>query len=400
MNWVGEFTCRPGTLSRCGVYVVVQTDRGIELGQQLDLCCDDHPQAVTREQRQKYIGVSGQDFCRPNAGRILREATSQDVDEHRRLNAHTQEDIRLCAQVAAEHRLDMKVVVAEHLLGGERIVFYFRAEGRIDFRDLVKDLAHRYRTRIEMRQVGARDEARLVADWEVCGRECCCRNFLKSLRPVNMKMAKLQKSTLDPAKVSGRCGRLRCCLRYENEGYQELATRLPRRGTRVATAGGEGTVVDHQVLTQLVSLRGDDGKIFTVAYEEITAFDLPKPPPPPREGETPAPPAPPPRPPAPSEPAAAEDERASRGRRRSRRGSRPRSGRRPDEAVPDTAPSAPAEGPSVSGEAPPRAPEAGPQGGTEGGETAPRPRSSRRRGRRRRRPRRDDAGGPPADASA
>lgn len=395
MNWIGEFSCRSGILSRCGVHVVVQTDRGIELGQQLDLCCEEHPQRVSREQRQRYIGTSGQDFCRPNAGRVLREATSQDVDEHRRLNAHTQEDIDLCAQVAAEHRLDMKVVLAEHLLGGERIVFYFRAEGRIDFRDLVKDLAHRYRTRIEMRQVGARDEARLVADWEVCGRECCCRNFLKSLRPVNMKMAKLQKSTLDPAKVSGRCGRLRCCLRYESEGYQELAARLPRKGTRVATALGEGTVADHQVLTQLVALRGDDGKMFTVPFEQITAFDLPKPPPPPRPAETPPSP-----PSAPSEPPPGEDGRATRARRRPRRGPRSRPDRPPDAAPSASAdaPPAPAETPSAP--APPPAPAEGPADASGGTEDGSRPRSRRRRGRRRRRPRRSDGGEAPAEGSS
>jgi len=279
MNWAGEFTHRPDALQRCGAPVVVQTERGIELGQQLELCCESHPACVSREQIRRYVDNSGPDFCRPAVGRILREATPQDVDEHRRLNAHARDDMAQCAAVAAQLGLDIKVVAVEHLLGGERIVFYFRAEGRIDFRDLVKELAHGYRTRIEMRQVGARDEARLVADWEVCGRECCCKNFLKTLRPVNMKMAKLQKSTLDPAKVSGRCGRLRCCLRYENEGYQELAARLPRKGSRVRAALGEGFVVEHQVLTQLVTIRGDDEKDFTVPLEEITAFDLPKPPP-------------------------------------------------------------------------------------------------------------------------
>jgi cell fate regulator YaaT (PSP1 superfamily) len=279
MNWVGEFSYRPGTVTRCGASVVVQTDRGIELGRQLELCCASSPHAVSAEQIRRYVDNSGPEFCWLNAGRILREASGQDIDEHQRLNAHVKDDLAQCAALATELSLDVKVITAEHLLGGERIVFYFQAEGRIDFRELVKELARRYRTRIEMRQVGARDEARLVADWEVCGRECCCKNFLKSLRSVNMKMAKLQKSTLDPSKVSGRCGRLRCCLRYEHEGYHELAAKLPRKGSRVGTDYGEGTVVDHQILTQLVVVRTDDERDFVVPLEEIQAFDLPKPPP-------------------------------------------------------------------------------------------------------------------------
>ena len=283
MSWVGEFTYKRKSLTRCGAPVVIQTERGMELGRQLELSCERLPQAVSLEQIRRYVDLSGAEFCRPRAGRVLREATAQDIDEHRRLNLHTKEDIQQCARIAAELDLDIKVVAAEHLLGGERIVFYFRAAGRIDFRDLVKQLAHNYRTRIEMRQVGARDEARLVADWEVCGRECCCKNFLKNLRPVNMKMAKLQKSTLDPSKVSGRCGRLRCCLRYEHDGYQTLSARLPRKGSRVATEFGEGTVVDHQILTQLVMVRTEGQKEVAVPLEEIKAFNLP--PPKPREPE-------------------------------------------------------------------------------------------------------------------
>ena len=169
----------------------------------------------------------------------------------------------------------MKIITAEHLLGGERIIFYFGASGRIDFRDLVKNLAHRYRTRIEMRQVGSRDEARLVADYEICGRECCCRGFLKKLAPVNMKMAKLQKSTLDPSKVSGRCGRLRCCLRYEHVVYEDLIATLPRMGSRVETESGPGTVIDRQIITQLVRVRTDAGAVEVVPLEAIKAFNLP-----------------------------------------------------------------------------------------------------------------------------
>jgi len=284
MGWVGEFTCRPGARTNCHMPVVVQTDRGIELGHPLLFCNSSCPIAVPRETIRSYIQNSGPEFCRANAGRVLREATPQDVNEHLRLNAHPKEDLELCADLAAGLGLDIKIVAAEHLLGGERIVFYFRSEGRVDFRELVKELAHRFHTRIEMRQVGARDEARLLADWEVCGRECCCKSFLKKLRPVNMKMAKLQKSTLDPSKVSGRCGRLRCCLRFEHEGYTELAAKLPRRGSRVRTRMGVGTVIDHQVLTQLVLIRTDELNECAVPLEEILESDLLRP-----QAEAPAP---------------------------------------------------------------------------------------------------------------
>lgn len=281
MGWVGEFACKPNLTLGWGTRVVVQTDRGIELGECVGPSCGSVVLGPSPEQIQCYVRNSGMEFCKPRAGRILRLASEQDVNEHRHLNAHVREDIDRCAGLAEKLGLDIKIVTAEHLLGGERIVFYFRAPGRVDFRRLVKELAQHYRTRIEMRQVGARDEARLVGDYEICGRECCCRNFLKKLRPVNMKMAKLQKSTLDPTKVSGRCGRLRCCLRYEHMGYEELAARLPRTGSRVATALGTGTVIDRQILTQLVAIRTDDERILTVRLDEITAFDVPAPPQPP-----------------------------------------------------------------------------------------------------------------------
>jgi hypothetical protein len=165
----------------------------------------------------------------------------------------------------------MKVVECEHLLGGERIIFYFRVrgDGRVDFRDLVRLLAAEYRTRIEMRQVGARDEARLVADYETCGRECCCKTFLKNLKPISMRMAKMQKATLDPSKVAGRCGRLKCCLRYEQEGYEEMDRKLPRVGTRVRTSHGDGYVIGRQILTQLLQIRDDDDRVVTVVVEDV-----------------------------------------------------------------------------------------------------------------------------------
>ena len=406
MAWVGEFSQKPGIVYECGSKVVVQTERGIELGEPVGAPSEDCgcELLVPRGPLQTYVKNSGPDFCRPRAGRILRVASQQDINEQSHLNANIREDITHCAAQAAQLGLNMKIVTAEHLLGGERIVFYFCSPARVDFRQLVKELAQRYRTRIEMRQVGARDEARLVADYEVCGRECCCRNFLKKLRPVNMKMAKLQKSTLDPSKVSGRCGRLRCCLRYEHFGYEELAGRLPRIGSRVGTDDGPATVVDRQVLTQLVLLRADDGRLFTIPADEIRAFNLPLPPRPPEPqpsaaeaagaGTDAAPPerdrqgrrrgrgrrgteAEPPRPPGPASPAPEDTVRPDSGE-----SAAPES-LAPPSAAKDAAPVPRTSGPQRDDEAPPDAgvgpsPTAAPTARQEG------PHRRRRRGRRRR----------------
>ncbi len=270
MGFIGEFKYAPGMLFGCGAKVVIQTMRGIEIGQQVSLTCTGCDKSIKRQQILDYAKNSGPDFYRLKSGRILRSATAQDLLEEKHLNDGRGEKLARARELARQHGLKMKFVACEHLFGGERIVFHFMSEDRVDFRDLVRDLAHDFHTRIEMHQVGARDEARLVADYEICGRECCCKNFLKTLRPVSMRMAKLQKATLDPAKVSGRCGRLRCCLRYEHEGYEDLNKKLPRLGLRVRTDRGAGTVRDRQILTQLLTIEYDsDGLVETVGFEEV-----------------------------------------------------------------------------------------------------------------------------------
>lgn len=276
MNYIGEFRYAPGMLFGCGAKVVIQTTRGTEVGQMVSLTCTGCDKSVKRTQMLDYVKNSGPDFYRLKSGRILRQATAQDIEEDRRINDGAREKMRRAKQLAREMNLEMKFVACEHLFGGERVVLHFMSEARVDFREFVRQLAHEFHTRIEMHQVGARDEARLVADYEICGRECCCKNFLKTLRPVNMRMAKLQKATLDPSKVSGRCGRLRCCLRYEHEGYEELDKKLPRVGNRVKTDRGIGTVRDRQVLTQLVTVAYDDGgTLETIGAENLVERDLP-----------------------------------------------------------------------------------------------------------------------------
>src|SRR3990172_1521197 len=270
MRYIGEFTHAPDMKFTCGAKVVIQTRRGIEMGEQVSLTCNGCDKSVTRDQMREWVDSCGEDSYIFDTGRILREATAADLAEYAHIQASGREKIRFCQRLADQQRLPIRVVECECPFGGERIVFYFTAAERVDFRGLVHDLTKEYRTRIEMRQVGARDEARLLADFETCGREVCCKVFLKTLRPISMRMAKLQKATLDPSQVSGRCGRLKCCLRYEHIGYEELDKKLPRVGVRIRTNHGEGVIVNRQVLTQLVQLRTDGNTMLTVVAEDIT----------------------------------------------------------------------------------------------------------------------------------
>lgn len=273
MNFIGEFRYAPGMLFGCGEKVVIQTDRGTEIGRQVSLTCSGCEKSVSREDIKSYVKNSGPDFLRLHAGRILRVATPEDLVENEKQQQIARQIQTECEETTDRLGLDMKTVICEYLFGGERVVIYFMSDTRVDFRELVRELAHLFHTRIEMRQVQARDEARLVADYEICGRECCCKNFLKTLRPVKMPMAKLQKATLDPSKVSGRCGRLRCCLRYEHDSYEELNARLPRVGRRVRTESGPAVVVDRQILTQLLVVEYPDNRRLTIPIEEILPDD-------------------------------------------------------------------------------------------------------------------------------
>jgi hypothetical protein len=156
------------------------------------------------------------------------------------------------------------------MVSGDKIVFYFIAEGRVDFRELVKDLAREYHTRIELKQIGVRDEARLLADLDHCGREICCRSWMRRMEPVTMKMAKAQKATLDPAKISGRCGRLMCCLRFEDAVYEELKKNLPRKGQQVVTAEGTAEVITYDIMSQSLTVEFQDGRRTRIRMAEVT----------------------------------------------------------------------------------------------------------------------------------
>jgi cell fate regulator YaaT (PSP1 superfamily) len=270
LGFVGEFEYHGTDILLPNHPVLVESDRGIEIGLFLCYSCEmEGGLDVLPEQINQYLAESGPEYLKRKAGKVIRAATHQDRTEDHHIRADAINKKSYCMQVAEQLGLKMKVVCVEHLFGGERIIFYFSAEGRIDFRELVRELAKEYQTRIELRQIGARDEARLLADYEICGRQCCCKNFLKTLRPVNMKMAKLQKATLDPSKVSGRCGRLRCCLRYEQKTYEDLLSQLPAIGAWVQTPQGLGRVKDRIVLTQLVQVFLEDDRIITFPVDEL-----------------------------------------------------------------------------------------------------------------------------------
>lgn len=260
MRMVGEFPYEGDAKPGCGSKIVLRTHRGTEIGEMLTSTCPNAgcSHSVTRTEMLAYIDNSGgKDYPFFTDGRALRVATVEDMNQQAASEARRPEMIRTARQWVQQLGLAMKIVDAEPILGGERLTFHYTSEDRIDFRPLVMELAAVYRTRIEMHQVGARDEARLTADYEKCGQHCCCRQFLKVLKPVSMRSAKIQKATLDPLKISGRCGRLMCCLRYEDSTYDELRANLPKKRTPVVTPDGPGIVIDSQILTQLVLVRLD-----------------------------------------------------------------------------------------------------------------------------------------------
>ena len=165
--------------------------------------------------------------------------------------------------------LDMDLIDLEHIYGNERIVVYYLAEQRIDFRELVKRLAADFQTRIEMRQIGVRDEAKLLADYGDCGKPVCCNTHLHQMPPVSMKMAKMQKATLDPNKISGRCGRLKCCLRYEYDTYEELRLQLPPIGSDIVTQEGRAKVTGHEILAQQLIVQTEDNRRLLIEAHEV-----------------------------------------------------------------------------------------------------------------------------------
>jgi len=237
-----------------GDAVVARTDRGVEYALILTA-----PELMREGDPQPPVEV-------------LRKATPEDTARQQEIDAQGwSEEFRYCRERVQERGLPMRLVRVEKILGGQRMTFFFMAEGRVDFRELVRDLAREFKMRIELKQIGARDEAKILGDVSYCGRELCCSSWIREMRPITMKMAKNQKSTLDPSKISGMCGRLLCCLRYEDEVYTELRRALPPRGTRVRIkgSGATGMVIHQEVLASLCVVLLDRGGTETVSGEEL-----------------------------------------------------------------------------------------------------------------------------------
>ncbi|KNY27162.1 PSP1 domain-containing protein [Pseudobacteroides cellulosolvens] len=190
---------------------------------------------------------------------VIRIATEDDKKHADDNKKKEEEAFNICLKKIKDHNLDMKLIDVEYTFDNNKVLFYFTADGRVDFRELVKDLASVFKTRIELRQIGVRDEAKMLGGIGVCGRVLCCNSYLGEFQPVSIKMAKEQCLSLNPTKISGTCGRLMCCLKYEQDAYEEILSRVPRVGAIVSTPGGQGTVMEISLLKELVKVKLDKG---------------------------------------------------------------------------------------------------------------------------------------------
>ena len=253
MRFLGIMQTRGEENFARGSQVILRTDRGLECSVVLTEATDE----------------STKELKNPIQGQILRAMTPADSVEQSRILAQQRDEFLKCKELIAASDLPMELVDVEHVFGGERIVVYYLSENRVDFRDLVKQLAGEFQTRIEMRQIGVRDEAKLLADYGDCGKPVCCNTHLSEMPPVSMKMAKLQKATLDPTKISGRCGRLKCCLRYEYDTYEELQKDLPPVGSEVLTPKGRQRVLAHEILAQQLLVETEDHRRLLIPAADI-----------------------------------------------------------------------------------------------------------------------------------
>ncbi len=236
---------------KSGSLCIVETEHGIDIGK---VC-------------KKNVGKPGKDM--EVKGKLLRVPTSGDIDRLPEIESIETRAFNICREKAHEKNLDMKLVSVKCLFDKTKIIFYFVADNRIDFRELVRDLAAVFRTRIEMRQIGVRDESRLIGGFGPCGRELCCTHMKEEFEPVSIKMAKEQSLNLNSLKISGMCGRLLCCLSYEYEVYREMYQKLPRYGTEIRIAGKVYTVDSVDPLKQSIRLRSEDHTV-TATSEDIT----------------------------------------------------------------------------------------------------------------------------------
>ena len=243
---------------KVGDYIIVNSSRGLDLGEVI-------------------LGIQemNEEQFKSPLQQVVRIATLQDIQRATDNRTKEREAYRICQQKIAEHKLEMKLVSVESSFDNSKMLFYFTANGRVDFRALVKDLASVFRTRIELRQIGVRDEARMLGGLGPCGRPICCGAFLNDFQPVSIKMAKEQNLSLNPTKISGVCGRLMCCLKYEQDQYEQIRKRMPKIGRDVITPDGAGTVSDLNVVKETVSVRIPNGDNFEVREYELDQITKP-----------------------------------------------------------------------------------------------------------------------------
>jgi cell fate regulator YaaT (PSP1 superfamily) len=239
-----------------GDYTVVETTRGLELGQVVI-----SPAQVLASELSEPL--------KP----VVRKAEAEDIKHAQEFEEKEREALTICSELVAKLNLPMKLLAAEYSLDGSRLTVYFSAEERVDFRELVRELTRRFKTRVELRQIGPRDEAKLIGGFGRCGRPLCCTSFLSEFAPVSIRMAKEQSLPLNPMKISGACGRLLCCLVYESEQYRAMKERLPKQGQQVSTSMGMARVVGINPLKETVLVELDSEAAVELPVSEVTAIE-------------------------------------------------------------------------------------------------------------------------------
>ena len=240
-----------GMRPKTGDYVIIEVERG-----------QDYAQVISETEL-----ILEADLEKPMK-KIVRIATKDDVRRITENKKNIKSAFQTCAKKLQERKLDMKLIDAEYSFDRTKLIFYFTSEGRVDFRELVKDLAHIFRVRIELRQIGVRDEAKMLGGFGHCGRSLCCASFLKAFEPVTIRMAKEQNLPLNPAKISGCCGRLMCCLNYEYENYRKYLKGLPKEGEKIKTKEGKGKVISINALKRKVIVELEEGRHIELDYNK------------------------------------------------------------------------------------------------------------------------------------
>lgn len=242
--------------------VIVETARGLELGEIVMECKEINPDSMISPLK-----------------KIIRLATDEDIKQYRENQKNKERALELCQEKIDKHDLDMKLIDVEYTFDKSKVIFYFTADGRVDFRELVRDLAGVFHTRIELRQIGVRDEAKMLGGIGNCGKGLCCNTWLTEFEPVSIKMAKIQNLSLNPSKISGVCGRLMCCLKFENDVYSELRKGMPDIGEKIKTPDGMAIVTEVVVLENSIKTRlivgkeiNEDGKAEDELSTEIYAY--------------------------------------------------------------------------------------------------------------------------------